>query len=76
MNTEQLAYIPEKEQLAGRSFGKVKRVHCSPLTEIDRYMVQELAEKFQTSESKIIGIALHEWLKTNFNSYELMGLMK
>tara|TARA_B100000965_G_scaffold401118_1_gene424316 strand:+ start:1536 stop:1748 length:213 start_codon:yes stop_codon:yes gene_type:complete len=70
MNTEQ------KEQKAGQFLGKVKRVQCSPLTEIDRFMVEELAEKFQTSESKIIGIALHEWLKTNFNSYELMGLMK
>ena len=70
MNTEQ------KEQKAGQFLGKVKRVQCSPLTEMDRFMVEDLAEKFQTSESKIIGIALHEWLKNNFNSYGLMGPMK
>ena len=66
MNTEQ------KEQKAGQFLGKVKRVHCSPLTETDRFMLEKLAVEFQTSESKILGIALHDWLKNNFNSYELL----
>ena len=50
--------------------GKVKRVQCSPLTENDRLMVEEIAERWKASKSKVIGIALHEWLKTNFKSYE------
>jgi len=50
--------------------GKVKRAQCSPLTEIDRLMVEEIAERWKTSESRVIGIALHEWLKNNFKSYE------
>lgn len=50
--------------------GKVKRVQCSPLTENDRLMVEEIAERWKSSESRVIGIALHEWLKTNFKSYE------
>ena len=66
MNTEQ------KEQKPGQFLGKVKRVQCSPLTETDRFMLEKLAVEFQTSESKILGIALHDWLKNNFNSYELL----
>tara|TARA_B100001094_G_C18119095_1_gene765772 strand:- start:341 stop:517 length:177 start_codon:yes stop_codon:yes gene_type:complete len=50
--------------------GNVKRVQCSPLTEIDRLMVEEIAAKWKSSESRVIGIALHEWLKTNFKSYD------
>ena len=50
--------------------GRIKRVQCSPLTENDRLMVEEIADKWKSSESRIIGIALHEWLKTNFKSYE------
>lgn len=50
--------------------GKIKRIHCSPLTEIDLLMVEEIAERWKSSESRVIGIALHEWLKTNFKSYE------
>ena len=50
--------------------GNVKRAQCSPLTEIDRLMVEEIAERWKTSESRVIGIALHEWLKNNFKSYE------
>ena len=49
---------------------KVERIYCSPLTENDRLMVEEIAERWKSSESRIIGIALHEWLKTNFKSYE------
>tara|TARA_B100000131_G_scaffold262620_1_gene259075 strand:+ start:1731 stop:1922 length:192 start_codon:yes stop_codon:yes gene_type:complete len=61
-----------KGKKAPQPNGKAKRIQCSPLTDFDTLMVEELAEKFQTSESKIIGIALHEWLKTNFNIYGLM----
>ena len=49
---------------------KVERIYCSPLTENDRLMVEEIAERWKASKSKVIGIALHEWLKTNFKSYE------
>ena len=49
---------------------KVERIYCSPLTENDRLMVEEIAERWKSSESRVIGIALHEWLKTNFKSYE------
>jgi len=50
--------------------GKVKRIYCSPLTDSDRLIVEEIAERWGTSESRITGIALHEWLKNNFKSYE------
>tara|TARA_R100001594_G_scaffold25554_2_gene49968 strand:+ start:761 stop:937 length:177 start_codon:yes stop_codon:yes gene_type:complete len=51
--------------------GKTKRTQVCPLIEQDRLTVSKIAKQWQCSESKVIGIALHDWLKTNFNSYEL-----
>jgi len=50
--------------------GKVKRIQTAPLTENDRLLVLELAERWQCSDSRVVAIALHDWLKREFKSYD------
>ena len=48
----------------------IRRIQITPATEKDAELVINLAEEWGCSEGKIISIALHDWLKTNLNSYQ------
>ena len=47
----------------------IRRVQVTPATEKDAELVINLAKEWGCSEGRIISIALHDWLKTNLNSY-------
>ena len=49
--------------------GNIKRVTVSPLTERDVLLLEKIAEKWKSSESKVAAIAIHEWLKNGYKDY-------
>ena len=48
----------------------IRRIQVTPATEKDAELVINLAEEWGCSEGRILSIALHDWLKTNLNSYQ------
>ncbi len=49
---------------------RLQKFAFTSLTKSDEFLLQEIAKKWNCGESRIISIALHDWLKTNFHSYE------
>tara|TARA_Y100001938_G_C7774013_1_gene274649 strand:- start:131 stop:514 length:384 start_codon:yes stop_codon:yes gene_type:complete len=70
-NTDEiLSYISDYsgKELPSREKGsystRINRIQCSCLTERDYESVEDLAKAWGCTESKIVGIAVHEWLRT------------
>tara|TARA_Y100001968_G_scaffold60545_1_gene51431 strand:- start:229 stop:525 length:297 start_codon:yes stop_codon:yes gene_type:complete len=65
-NSKMLGFIMNNQK---QPSGKVKRVTVSPLTERDVLLLEKIAEKWKSSESKVAAIAIHEWLKNGYKDY-------
>ena len=48
----------------------IRRIQVTPATEKDAELVIHLSKEWGCSEGRILSIALHDWLKTNLNSYQ------
>jgi hypothetical protein len=58
------------EYLMEKTKSHLQKFAVTSLTKSDEFLLQEIAKKWNCGESRIISIALHDWLKTNFHSYE------
>ena len=45
---------------------ELPRYKVTPITQIDQQMIELLSDMLGVEESRVIEIALHEWLETNF----------
>ena len=45
---------------------ELPRYKVTPITQIDQQMIELLSDMLGVEESRVIEIALHEWLEANF----------
>ena len=45
---------------------ELPRYKVTPITQIDQQMIELLSDMLGVDESRVIEIALHEWLEANF----------